>query len=173
MGIWGRLRRKFGLGGLVVGGIIIAALAFIGASALFDLSPERVDTANGSRFPCTVLSVYDGDGPINCAERDQSGQQVKVRLRGIEAREIDNSCSRPDICPKATGAEGKAALLRYAYGKLTCTSFGPSYSRVNATCVNPKGFNLSCEMLRSGTAMRWAEYDPEGSLLACLPPGKT
>lgn len=170
--IWSRLRARIGLGGVAVGAIILAALGFIAASALLDLSPERVDTAAGRTFPCTVLSVYDGDGPINCAERDLSGQQVKVRLRGIEAREIDNSCSRADICPSATGAAGKAALVRIAFGRLACTSHGPSYSRVNASCVNPLGVDLSCEMLRGGTALRWPEYDPEGSLLGCVPAGR-
>ena len=166
--VWKRVRARIGLGGLAIGAIILAALIFIGLSVAQDLGETAVDTATGSRFPCTVQSVYDGDGPINCSEVDASGKKVSVRIRGIEAREADNSCQAP-VCPSATGAEAKATLTRLAVGRLECESYGPSYNRVDAFCKNPSGQDLSCEMLRSGTAARWAQYDPEGRLLGCTP----
>jgi len=163
------LRTKIGVGGLVIGAIIIAALIFIVASVAHDAAPAKVNTAAGKEFSCTVTSVYDGDGPINCSELDQKGQQVTVRLRGIEARENDNTCPRDDLCPKASGAEAKAVLTKLAVGRLQCVSYGPSYNRVDARCTNPQGLDLSCEMLRSGTAIRWPQYDPEGRLVSCTP----
>lgn len=165
----GATGRRFGASRLILIAIILGALAFIGFSMLTDLTAHRVDIATGSRFSCTVLSVYDGDGPINCAEIDQNGKPVRVRLRGIEAREADNSCQLGDQCPKASGAEAKGELTRMAFGKLSCESFGPSYNRVDATCTNPDGLNLSCEMIRRGMAVRWPQYDPDGLMLPCVP----
>lgn len=167
-GFFGRLKAKFGAGGLVIGAIVIAALAFILFNVVRDLAPDMVDTAAGKEFPCTVLSVYDGDGPINCSEHDMAGNQVTVRLRGIEARENDNSCQH-NLCPRASGAEAKAILTRLATGRLHCTSHGPSYNRVDASCTNAAGVDLSCEMVRSGAAVRWAEYDTEQRLARCVP----
>ena len=163
-------KRKLGLGALAIGLIILAAIVFIAFNALGDREAPRVDLAAGKTFPCTVQSVYDGDGPINCAERDLSGNPVAVRVRGIEAREVDNRCPRANLCPQASGAEAKAVMERLAVGRLECTSFGPSYSRVDAHCRNASGQDLSCEMLRSGTAVRWPEYDPEGALVQCVRP---
>ena len=167
--VWNRLHARIGVGGVAIGLLIIAALVFILVSVARDLAPSTVDTANGSRFSCTVLSVYDGDGPINCSEVDSQGKQVRVRLRGIEARDSDNSCRYPDLCPNASGAEAKAVLSRLAVGRLECVSFGPSYDRVDASCRSPTGADISCEMLRSGTAVRWPQYDPQGQLVGCTP----
>ena len=163
--LWGRI----GIKGAVIGVIIAAALLFILVNVIEDTEPERVDIAAGSQFPCTVLSVYDGDGPINCAEQDMQGKPVAVRLRGIEARETDDSCRPQELCPEMSGAEAKDILTRLAVGRLECTSHGPSYNRVDARCRNASGQDLSCEMIRSGGAMRWPEYDSEGELLACVP----
>lgn len=160
---------RLGIGGAVVIAIILTALAFIVASILLNRGPDHVDTAAGRQFPCTVLSVYDGDGPINCEEIDTANQQVRVRLRGIDARENDNSCQYAGHCAEASGAEAKAELIRMAVGKLQCTSFGPSYNRVDASCVTATGLNLSCEMIRRGKAVRWPQYDPDGRLAACVP----
>jgi hypothetical protein len=39
----------------------------------------------GIAFPCTPVAVWDGDGPIWCAEGP------RLRLAGIAARELDGS----------------------------------------------------------------------------------
>ncbi len=161
---------RIGLGAIAIGLIILAAIAFIIVNALGDREAPRVDIAAGKTFPCTVQSVYDGDGPINCAEHDLNGNQVRVRIRGIEARDADNSCRHPNLCPQASGAEAKAMLERFAVGRLECTSYGPSYNRVDAFCRNASGQDLSCEMLKGGTAVRWEQYDPDGRLLPCVRP---
>lgn len=165
---WGRLRGRIGTGGLVIAAIILAAVIFIVVNVLQSFAPEQVDTATGSRFACTVLSVYDGDGPINCAEVDGEGQQVRVRLRGIDAREPDNSC-QVETCPPLSGREAKAILTRLAVGRLQCTSFGPSYNRVDSSCWNSAGVDISCEMIRRGAAVRWPQYDREQRLVNCVP----
>ena len=164
-GLWSRI----GLKGAVIGAIILAALVFILVNVIRDAAPAPVNIAAGSRFPCTVLSVWDGDGPINCAEQDMDGKQIAVRLRGIEARETDDSCRPAELCPKMSGADAKDMLTRLAVGRLDCTSHGPSYNRVDARCRNASGQDLSCEMIRSGAATRWPQYDPKGELLACVP----
>lgn len=163
-----RVRARIGTGGLVIAAIILAALAFITVNVLQSFTPERVDTATGRQFPCTVLSVYDGDGPINCAEIDGEGQQVRVRLRGIDAREPDNSC-QVETCPAMSGQEAKAILTGLAVGRLQCTSFGPSYNRVDSSCLNSAGVDISCEMIRTGAAVRWPQYDREQRLVNCVP----
>jgi endonuclease YncB( thermonuclease family) len=136
--------------GWAVAAIVVAAVAFILISALGDLSPERHEVSAGSRFPCT-------------------DRRITVRLRGIDAREEDNSCQYVGNCTDATGEQAKAALTRIAVGRLQCESFGPSYDRVDSSCVNAEGVNLSCEMVRTGMAARWPQYDPEGRLAGCVP----
>ena len=167
-GVRSGLRRAHA-GAIALGAIISSAVAFIIFSAVDVATAAVVDVAPGRQFSCTVQSVYDGDGPINCAEIDQSGKQVVLRLRGIEAREADDTCRRQDICPNATGAAGKEQLTRLAVGRLECTSFGPSYNSVDVFCRNAAGIDISCEMIRSGAAARWPEYDPDGRLLPCVP----
>jgi endonuclease YncB( thermonuclease family) len=166
--LWNGLRTRIGVGGIAIALLILAALAFILVNVADDRDKALVDTSAGSDFPCTVVSVYDGDGPINCSETDSEGKPVAVRLRGIDAREIDDSC-QVQVCPKASGAEARALLTKLAVGRMQCHSFGPSYNRVDASCTNPEGTDISCELVRQGTAVRWPEYDPDGRLLPCVP----
>lgn len=42
--------------------------------------------AAGLAFSCTPVAVYDGDGPIWCAEGP------RIRLTAIAAREMDGTC---------------------------------------------------------------------------------
>ena len=169
MTVWNRLQARVGTGGILIAAVIVAALAFIVGSAVQTAAPATGSISAGSRFSCTVTSVYDGDGPINCSEVDAGGKPISVRLRGIEARESDNSCRRDKLCPSASGAEAKAVLTGLAVGRLDCVSNGPSYNNVDARCIAPTGADISCEMVRSGTAVRWPEYDREGRLLGCMP----
>lgn len=48
-------------------------------------------------FMCTPVAVYDGDGPIWCAEGPH------VRISGIAAREMDDACRPGHPCPDASG----------------------------------------------------------------------
>jgi len=58
----------------------------------------------GQSFECTPTRVWDGDGPIWCAEGP------RVRLSGIAAREMDGTCSAGHPCPKATAEAARDAL---------------------------------------------------------------
>lgn len=120
-------------------------------------------------FTCTPVRVWDGDGPIWCAEGP------RVRLAGIAAREIDGSCRRGQPCPKASGVAARDALVRLVgvpIGRsreghflvrgptLACRVAGrPSYRRVVAWCASPRFGDLSCALVKAGVALRWARYD--------------
>src|SRR5690606_18787438 len=56
-------------------------------------------------FVCTPTQVWDGDGPIWCAEGP------RIRLAGIAAREIDGSCMPGHPCPQASGIEARNRLV--------------------------------------------------------------
>jgi endonuclease YncB( thermonuclease family) len=126
--------------------------------------------ASGTPFTCTPVRVWDGDGPIWCAEGP------KIRLAGIAAREIDGSCRPGHPCPGASGITARDALVRLvgrATGRsreghvlvtgkpLRCVSFGSGEGeRTAATCVTADGVDVGCAMVRGGFAVRWAKYEP-------------
>lgn len=124
--------------------------------------------AEGERFACTPEKVWDGDGPIHCAEGP------KVRLAGIAAREMDGTCKAGHPCPDATAEAARdalAALLGRTRGSapaghvivegppLECLSEGSAKgSRTAAWCISPIAGDLSCAMLATGTAAKWDRY---------------
>ncbi len=126
--------------------------------------------AAGAMFTCTPTAVYDGDGPIWCAEGP------KIRLAGIAAREIDGSCRAGHPCPKATGEQARdhlVSLVGVPTGRartghifvrgapLQCRSAGSGKGdRTAAWCASAKVGDLSTAMVRSGYAAKWARYWP-------------
>ena len=125
--------------------------------------------AAGSIFSCTPTAVWDGDGPIWCAEGPN------IRLAGIAAREIDGSCRAGHPCPPASGRAARDYLVDLLGGSrgvrssghiivggppLRCTSKGSGKgARTAANCVRQDGVDLSCALVRGGVALRWARYD--------------
>jgi endonuclease YncB( thermonuclease family) len=123
---------------------------------------------SGVQFECTPIRVWDGDGPIWCAEG------MKVRLAGIAAREIDETCREGHPCPAAGGVEARDALVGLVgvpigtsseghvlvKGKaLSCFSEGRALGdRTAAWCVSPTFGDLSCEMISRNAALRWDDY---------------
>jgi endonuclease YncB( thermonuclease family) len=122
----------------------------------------------GQSFPCTPTRVWDGDGPIWCAEGP------RVELSGIAAREVDGSCKTGHPCPERDPIQSRDALVRLI-GKpigiapeghvlvrgqtMTCRSTGSAGGdRTAAFCVTPKGGDLSCAMVLSGNAEKWQRY---------------
>ena len=119
----------------------------------------------GEVFACTPASVWDGDGPVWCAEGP------RIRLAGIAAREIDETCRDNQPCPTADGAEARDALVRLIgvpTGRsieghvllkgpaMRCTSVGNGVgTRTAAWCVSPVGGDVSCAMVKGGWALRW------------------
>lgn len=122
----------------------------------------------GQTFECTPVRVWDGDGPIWCAEGPH------VRLSGIAAKEMGETCNANQPCPKATAIEardGLVSIIGEAQGvsaeghilvrgpTMRCVSVGGAGgSRTAAWCVSPKGGDVSCAMVRSGLALKWDRY---------------
>lgn len=124
--------------------------------------------AAGQTFICTPVAVWDGDGPIWCAEGP------KIRLAGIATREIDETCRDGHPCPRASGVAARDHLVRLIGRQrglaktghiqvrgpaLTCRSDGSAGgSRTAAWCTHPRTGDLSSAMVRSGFALRWDRY---------------
>lgn len=123
---------------------------------------------SGASFTCTPTAVWDGDGPIWCAEGP------RIRLAGIAARETDGSCSPGHPCPAASAQDARdhlVGLLGGAKGRLStghirvsarpmlCRSDGGAGgSRTAAWCVTASGVDINCAMIASGRALRWKRY---------------
>ena len=124
--------------------------------------------AAGITFTCTPVAVWDGDGPIWCAEGPH------IRLSGIAAREMDGTCRVNQPCPTATAEASRdylVSLIGTATGRnstghilvrgerLTCQSVGGAGgSRTAAWCSNRRVGDLSRAMVASGYALRWERY---------------
>lgn len=124
--------------------------------------------AAGTSFTCTPVRVWDGDGPIWCAEGP------RIRLAGIAAREMDGSCRPGHPCPKASAVEARDRLVRLIGRRtgvapsghilvegepLRCRSDGSGKGeRTAAWCSNSSAGDLSRAMVRSGTALKWDRY---------------
>lgn len=127
----------------------------------------------GALFACTPTLVYDGDGPIFCAEGP------RIRIAGIAARERDNSCRAGHPCPIASGDQAMSALVTLLGGArgtvrlrgasydhvrvraptMRCLSIGSAGgNRTGAFCQMADRRNLSCAMLATGTVARWDRY---------------
>jgi endonuclease YncB( thermonuclease family) len=124
--------------------------------------------ASGQTFTCTPTHVWDGDGPVWCAEGPH------LRIAGIAAREMDGTCRTNQPCPAATAIEARDALVQVMGGargtistghvvvrgpRLTCRSEGGAGGdRTAAWCRLPSGADLSCAMIKTGTVLRWDRY---------------
>ena len=124
--------------------------------------------ASGQTFTCTPTHVWDGDGPVWCAEGPH------LRIAGVAAREMDGTCRTNQPCPAATALEARDALVRLMGGakgtistghvvvrgpQLTCRSEGSAGgNRTAAWCRLPSGADLSCAMIKTGTVLRWDRY---------------
>lgn len=124
--------------------------------------------AAGSLFICTPTAVWDGDGPIWCAEGP------RIRIAGVAAREIDDSCKPSQPCPRVSGADARDRLVQLLGGSTgtlgtghirvratatSCISTGPAGgNRTAAWCRSPAFGDLSCAVVRAGGAVRWDRY---------------
>ena len=132
------------------------------------LALAAVVVTAGETFTCTPTRVYDGDGPIWCAEGPS------VRIAGIAAREMDGTCRVGQPCPAATAGQARDALVGLFGGPrrtnstghvvvyaqpMVCRSQGSAGgSRTAAWCTLSSGQDLSCAMLATGTVLRWDRY---------------
>ena len=122
----------------------------------------------GQTFTCTPIAVWDGDGPIWCAEGP------KVRIAGVAAREIDGTCRLGQPCPPVGGTESRDRLVRLLGGArgalpeghvkvrsaaMTCVSDGSAGgSRTAAWCRSSEVGDLSCSVIEAGGAVRWPRF---------------
>lgn len=124
--------------------------------------------ASSQTFNCTPTHVWDGDGPVWCAEGPH------LRIAGIAAREMDGTCRTNQPCPAASAIHARDALVQLMGGaratistghvvvrgpRLTCRSEGHAGgNRTAAWCRLPSGADLSCAMIKTGTVLRWDRY---------------
>src|SRR5688572_19865769 len=114
---------------------------------------------SGTDFKCTPVAVYDGDVPIWCAEGP------KIRLAGIAAREMDETCNSNQPCPGVSAVRARNQLVSFLGGPrgalssghvrvvalpMRCSSDGNARgSRTAAWCKLANGVDLNCAMVRS------------------------
>lgn len=122
----------------------------------------------GQTFACTPIAVWDGDGPVWCAEGP------RIRIAGVAAREIDGSCKGSQPCPSVSGTDARDRLVRLFGGArgtmptghirvrgetMSCLSEGSAGgSRTAAWCRSGQVGDLSCAVIRAGGAVRWDRY---------------
>ena len=122
----------------------------------------------GTTFTCTPTAVWDGDGPIWCAEGP------RIRIAGVAAREIDGNCRSHHPCPSVSGTEARDRIVQLFGGPngklrtghikvrapaMKCVSDGSAGGkRTAAWCTSPAFGDLSCAAVQSGGAVRWQRY---------------
>jgi endonuclease YncB( thermonuclease family) len=145
-------------------GLLASTLAPIGSEA--DSATPIIPA--GQTFTCTPVAVYDGDGPVWCAEGP------KIRIAGVAAREMDGTCRPNQPCPPVAAIDARDRLVRLLGGPrgslpeghvkvrsavMTCVSEGSAGgSRTAAWCSSPAVGDLSCAVVRAGGAVRWAKF---------------
>ncbi|MCB1419179.1 MAG: thermonuclease family protein [Notoacmeibacter sp.] len=127
----------------------LLAVLFLAGLAFVIARQERVGTTSFSGTPV----VIDGDSVRYGSER--------LRLRGIDAPELTQSCKR-DGKDYACGREARAALTRHAYsGKFSCEGWERDrYGRLLVSCRNGER-DVNRDMVLSGWAVSYGEYRVE------------
>lgn len=122
----------------------------------------------GKTFQCTPTLVWDGDGPVFCAEGP------KLRIAGVAAREMDGTCRPNQPCPSVGAIDARDRLVKILGGArgstsdghvvvrsatMTCRSDGSAGgSRTAAWCTSPMFGDLSCAVVAAGGALRWPRF---------------
>jgi len=145
------------------------AIAVIGSNFLPPESEAQAQIVPaGETFKCTPTAVWDGDGPVWCAEGP------KVRVAGVAAREMDGSCRSNQPCPAVDAADARDRLVSILGGPrgatadghvkvraaaMVCLSDGSAGgSRTAAWCRSSQVGDLSCAVIRAGGAVAWPRY---------------
>src|SRR4051794_32548914 len=83
--------------------LVLTLVAFCGSGRS---SARAIDIVPfGRTFQCTPTAVWDGDGPIWCAEGP------RIRIAGVAAREIGGSCRPNQPCPPIGGADARDRIV--------------------------------------------------------------
>lgn len=142
----GRPHRGFGrLGDAVMAAVILGLVALVAGRA------QRVATVRMQG----VARVVDGDTLRLGGER--------IRLKGIDAPELDQTCRRDDV-RYACGRQARAALERLAGGApVRCTGWERDrHGRLLAVCHAGES-DLNAAMVMSGWAVAFGAYTAEES----------
>ena len=150
---------------------MVAVVAAVGSWSMPAMAASEA-VKSRTAFACTAVAVWDGDGPIWCAEGP------RIRLAGVAAREIDGTCRTGHPCPVVSGVVARNTLVgllggprgtlssghvRVAAIPLRCVSDGDGKGgRTAAWCVAPRVGDLSCALVDKGVALRWNRYWREG-----------
>ncbi|MFB0875481.1 MULTISPECIES: thermonuclease family protein [unclassified Sphingobium] len=125
----------------------------------------------GQAFTCHAIRIWDGDGPIWCAEGP------RIRLAGIGVRELDGRCRPYQPCAGSSGIAARDHLVRLLGGSrgrtvdghivvrstLRCVSAGDAKGGRTAAWCRTSGDDLSCRMIRDGFARRWETFWKKGA----------
>lgn len=117
----------------------------------------------GSSFPCHVVAVYDGDGPLHCTNG------ISVRLVAIQAPDYTGSapCRAHRAfyrCDDVLAERARDKMSALVLGQtIDCTTVAHSYARVVASCTLGRD-NLSCLAIAQGIATYWPRYDRDGAI---------
>ena len=132
------------------GGLIVSNRASAEPKIVY--APGAEPAAAPGTFTCRVAQITDGD-TLRCTNG------TRVRIAGINSRELDGTCNVGAPCPAASAREATSALSALARGQvLDCKSNGKTYNRIAAFCRTTGGIDLSCAMLDSGTVARWDRH---------------
>lgn len=98
------------------------------------------------------FGVIDGDTLTKGGER--------LRLKGIDAPELSQSCGTPpDLWP--CGVDARKALVSLIAGPVICQARGrDKYQRLLATCTR-ETVDIAAEMVRTGHAVSYGAYKKE------------
>ncbi|MBW6416670.1 thermonuclease family protein [Celeribacter sp. PS-C1] len=99
------------------------------------------------------------DGALRVVDGDTLAiGEIKIRLHGIDAPELSQSCSDMRGESWACGDWSKAVLARLAVGEVACVEKARDrYGRTVAVCYGDAG-DLNAEMVRAGAAYAYAKY---------------
>jgi endonuclease YncB( thermonuclease family) len=110
---------------------VIAIASMIVASTVSGLPAAKAVeiVAAGKSFKCTPVAVWDGDGPIWCAEGP------RIRISGVAAREMDGTCRANQPCPAVGALEARDRLVKL---------FGGATGKLKTGHITVKGPTMTC-----------------------------
>lgn len=108
-----------------------------------------------------VVEQHDFAGPFGVIDGDtltKGGE--RLRLKGIDAPELSQSCGTPpDLWP--CGKAARDALVALLTPKVVCHGRGrDKYQRLLATC-SAEAVDIAAEMVRNGHAVSYGAYRKE------------
>lgn len=125
--------------------LILARLALVAFALTLPAAPLAAETLTGR------ASVSDGD-TLRMGDR-------RIRIHGIDAPEMDQTCTRTGGADWACGRWSRRQLAALIGGaRVTCTAQEQDrYGRLVATCI-ARGMDLGAEMVRHGAARAFVRY---------------